>query len=249
MVGTDLFRPRDVTQITVDADPAAALRSIQDVTDPLYRWEELDLATARARLEPALERCEQRRDPNLPEDAVVMLPVARSRMRRLPRVQAGLPEHPRPGPSVVTFDADDRRSAVSAFLSTSAADEAGEVGVVRFWAEVLAGYNTLVEGTPPTQVGPVRLSHIVLGYVPTMIEPSTRACVIGGGRSVLCGPWLAVSAGGWCVVHHLQSLWSGGATGDATGDATGVAGVLLRCHPSGLALRLPWLRLQGGATR
>lgn len=162
LVSTDLFRPRDATQITIEKDPADAASSIQDGTDPLYRWEGLDLAAARARLEPALTRCDQVRHPDLPVDSLAFLPVARSRVRRLPRAQASTPE--------VAFDAGDRRSAVSAFLSTPAAREAGDSGVVRFWAETLAGYSSLVAGTPPTRVGPLRLSHIVLGYVPTMIE-------------------------------------------------------------------------------
>jgi hypothetical protein len=162
LVRTDLFRPPAAAHITIDDNPSTVTDSMQDDSDPLSRWEDLDLATARARLEPALARCDSGRRPTLSEESLACLPVARARMRRLPRPQAGEPE--------VAFGADDRQSAVTAFLSTPAAQDAGGSGIVRFWAEVLAGYSSLVPGTPPTRVGPLRLSHILLGYVPTMME-------------------------------------------------------------------------------
>ncbi len=162
LVRTDLFRPPAAIQITIADNAAAVTASMQDNTDPLSRWEDLDLATARARLEPALTRCDRGRHPNLPKDSLARLPVARARMRRLPRTPAGAPE--------VAFDADDRQSAVTAFLSSPAAQDAGDPAILRFWAEVLTGYSSLVPGTPPTRVGPIRLSHVLLGYVPTMVE-------------------------------------------------------------------------------
>ena len=39
---------------------------------PLSRWEDLDLATARARLEPALARCDRGRHPSLPEESLAV---------------------------------------------------------------------------------------------------------------------------------------------------------------------------------
>jgi hypothetical protein len=99
LVRTDLFRPPAAIQITIADNAAAVTASMQDNTDPLSRWEDLDLATARARLEPALTRCDRGRHPNLPKDSLARLPVARARMRRLPRTPAGAPE--------VAFLADD----------------------------------------------------------------------------------------------------------------------------------------------
>jgi hypothetical protein len=166
LVRTDLFRPPAATRITVDDDAEAVIASLRDGTDPLSRWEDLDLVAARARLEPALARCDRGRMPDLTADSLARLPVARARMRRLPKPPAGAPEV---APEAA-FDADDRRSAVSAFLASLAALDAADPAIVRFWAELLAGYSSQVPGTPPTRVGPLRLWHILLGYVPTMVE-------------------------------------------------------------------------------
>ncbi len=162
LVRTDLCRPPVATKIVIDDDPTDLPGLLQDERDPLSRWEVLDLAAARARLEPALTRCDRGRHPTLPEESLACLPVARARLRRLPRPQPTAPE--------ARFGAADREAAVTAFISDPAAQDAGDAHVVRFWAEVLAGYGGLVPGTPPTLVGPIRLSHVLLSYVPTMFE-------------------------------------------------------------------------------
>ncbi|HEY6796009.1 MAG TPA: hypothetical protein VI248_15140, partial [Kineosporiaceae bacterium] len=131
LVRTDQFRPPAATQITIDDDVDAVTASLRDSTDPLSRWEDLDLAAARARLEPALARGDRGRHPSLPADSLARLPVARTRMRRLPRTPAVAPD--------VAFDADDRRSAVTAFLSSPATQDATDPATVQFWAEVLTG--------------------------------------------------------------------------------------------------------------
>jgi hypothetical protein len=95
------------------------------------------------------------------------LPLARARLRRLPRPQDAATPDTRDDPA-------GRQAAVTAFLSEIEADPAASDGpqpdVVRFWAEVLAGYAGVVPGTSPTLVGPLRLAHIMLGYVPSMFE-------------------------------------------------------------------------------
>ena len=46
----------------------------------------------------------------------------------------------------------------------------------RFWAEVLTGYSSHVPGEPPGQVGPRKLTHILLGNVPSIftLTPAQR---------------------------------------------------------------------------
>jgi hypothetical protein len=140
------------------ADDIPTLRSNFDASDdPLLRTEPLDLADARARLEPALTRDHPEQYAELTESALAGLAIARARLRRLP---AG----GRPAPAA--YDAADRAAAVAEFLATPQAADAGDEKVARFWAEVLTGYSAYLPGDPPARVGPLKLSQMLLAYVP-----------------------------------------------------------------------------------
>ncbi len=127
--------------------------------DPFDRVEEISLAQARRHLETPLARCDQEGDPGLSVDTFAYLPVARSRVRRLP-AEGAEPER--------VFTAADRAAAVDEFLASPLAAEAvaADEAATRFWAEVLTGYSSRIPGEPPAQVGPRKVARILLGHVP-----------------------------------------------------------------------------------
>jgi hypothetical protein len=136
------------------------LRSILDSDDdPLIRVAPIGLAEARSRMEAALAR-----DPHeeeygeLSEATVVSLPIARARLRRLPVEDR---------PAARSYDAEDRAAAVAEFLASPHAADAGDEKIVRFWAEVLAGYSAYIPGDPPGRIGSLKLSQLLRLYVPT----------------------------------------------------------------------------------
>jgi hypothetical protein len=95
----------------------------------------------------------------LSPSSIAYLPVARSRVRRLPEDGA----EPR-----TAYTAADRAEAVEEFMKSPQAAEAvaADEESTRFWAEVLTGYSGRIPGEPPDQVGPRKLAHILLGHVP-----------------------------------------------------------------------------------
>jgi len=126
---------------------------------PFERVEEIGLAEARRRLEAPLARCDEEADPGLSVDTLAHLPVARSRVRRLP-AEGGEP--------VPAFTAADRAAAVDDFLKSPLAGDvvATDEDATRFWAEVLTGYSSRLPGEAPGQVGPRKMAHLLLGHVP-----------------------------------------------------------------------------------
>src|SRR5664280_1396997 len=122
---------------------------------------------------------------------MAFLPVARSRLRRLPRPQPAGPQ--------ARFEAADRQAAVAGFLADPAARDAGSADPVRFWAEALSGYGALVPEAPPTQVGPIRLAHVLLGYIPTMFELTEQQ---RAGMSAGVTAWVRWAA----VQNHLDEV-------------------------------------------
>jgi hypothetical protein len=120
-------------------------------------------------MEEPLARCEQESDPGLSADTVAYLPIARTRVRRLPVRAAYVPPD---------FTAADRAAAVDDFMKSPLAAEAvaADEESTRFWAEVLTGYSSRISGEPPTEVGPRKLVHILLGHVITFftLSPAQR---------------------------------------------------------------------------
>jgi hypothetical protein len=144
--------------VGVAADAASLVEAISRDDEPFDRTEEIDLAEARRRLEVPLARCDEDPDPGLSVDTLAYLPVARSRVRRLPAEAE----------AIGVFTADDRAAAVDDFLKSPQAAEAlaADEDATRFWAQVLTGYSSRIPGEPPAQIGPRKLAHLLLGHVP-----------------------------------------------------------------------------------
>lgn len=165
VVQIDRCRPPTALRVAVmpDVDRLRAVLATPD--DPLLRTEPVGLAAARARVEPVLAQGH----PGDLEDvfaeldtgSLFSLPVVRARLRRLPPPEASPDTAGPPG-----FGSADRAAAVSEFLASQPAAGAGEETVVRFWAELFTGYSGAVPGDPPARIGPLKLPHLLLSYVP-----------------------------------------------------------------------------------
>jgi hypothetical protein len=166
----DLTRAPIATAIGVASNPAGLIEAINRVGDDEFdRVEQIDLVEARRRMEEPLARCEEESDPGLSADTVAYLPIARTRIRRLPAEAFYVPPD---------FTAADRAAAVDDFMKSplAAGAVAADEESTRFWAEVLTGYSSRISGEPPTQVGPRKLVHILLGHVVTgfTLSPAQR---------------------------------------------------------------------------
>lgn len=155
LVGVDLAGLPSVSVAGVSPDAAGLLKMVQDAVEPHERFEEITLADARRRIEGPLAHAGE--DPGIELDlaALMHVPVARSRVRRLP---------PGDAEPVTDYTAADRAAAVSEFLDSSWAAAAGEPTVARFWAEVLTGYSSRVAGEPPALFGPHKLAGMLLRH-------------------------------------------------------------------------------------
>jgi hypothetical protein len=155
--------------VGVAADAASLIEAMRREDDPFDRTERIGLAEARRRLETPLARGDEEAGPNLSVDTLAYLPVARSRVRRLPAEGAE---------PVPVLGAADRAAAVDDFLKSPLAAEAvaADEDATRFWAEVLTGYCSRIPGEPPGQVGPRKIAHLLLGYVPNTfsLSPAQR---------------------------------------------------------------------------
>jgi len=151
--------------VGVAADAASLIEAIGRDDEPFDRTEPIGLAEARRRLEVPLARCDEEPDPGLSVDTLAYLPVARSRVRRLPAEGAS---------PVPVFSAADRAAAVDDFLKSALATQAvaDDEDATRFWAEVLTGYSSRIPGEPPGQVGPRKIAHLLLGHVPNTFSLS-----------------------------------------------------------------------------
>jgi hypothetical protein len=148
-----------VVAIGVAGDGPAMIEAIKGEDDPFDHVEEIGLAEARRRLEAPLARCDEEADPNMTVDTLAYLPVARSRVRRLPADGAE---------AVPVFTPADRAAVVDEFLKSPLAAEAvaADEDATRFWAEVLTGYSSRIPGERPAQVGPRKIGYLLLGHVP-----------------------------------------------------------------------------------
>ncbi len=146
------------TAIGVATNAENLIEAVRRDDDEFDQAEQIPLAEARRRMEEPLARCEEQADPGLSTDTVAYLPVARTRVRRLPAEEG----YQRP-----EFTAADRAAAVDDFLKSplAAGAVAADEDATRFWAEVLTGYSSRIPGEPPTLVGPRKLAHILLGHV------------------------------------------------------------------------------------
>jgi hypothetical protein len=159
VVQVDLAGIPVATAVGMSSNAARLIETISGHLDEFDRSEQIPLAEAGRRLLGPLDRTDRDPDLDLSTASVAYLPVARSRVRRLPPGDADT----RP-----VFTAADRAAAVDEFLKSPLAAEAvaADEESTRFWAEVLTGYSGRVPGEPPAQVGPRKLAHILLGHVP-----------------------------------------------------------------------------------
>jgi len=161
VVQIDLVSAPTVVTIAV-ADDMDKLREVISNPDGEFgRAEEISLAQARARSEPALTRSAVTPASRMGRTVLAYLPVTRSRIRRLPLVEEGA------AAAKPVTDAE-RSAAVADFMSSSEAAEAvaADADSTRFWAQVLTGYSSRVPGEPPAQAGPRKLAFILLSHVP-----------------------------------------------------------------------------------
>jgi hypothetical protein len=144
----------------------AVLRASADGAGGQLVMEEITLAQAAARLAGPVRRPHRQARP---ED-LVFLPIVRGRVERLPEPDPAREDR---------YTRVDRAAAVEAFLTetTRTSDVDGEV--LRFWAEVLAGYTATngsspARGSSPTRVGPAWLGYLLGEHVPRTFELTTE---------------------------------------------------------------------------
>jgi hypothetical protein len=156
LVATDLAELPTVGMIAIGEDADGMLKTLQDRAEPLRRFEEITLAEARRRVEAPLARAGDDPDYDLDESTILFLPLARSRIRRLPAGDQG---------QGVAYTAADRAGAVEEFLRSPEAGDAGDPDTARFWASVLTGYSSRLPDEPPAQIGPHKLAAMLLVHV------------------------------------------------------------------------------------
>ena len=163
VVQVDLTGIPVATAAGVAPDPAGLIEAINRSTDEFESQEQISLTEARRRMEDPVARCEE--DPELAIETVIHLPLVRARIRRLPGAEFD------PGPQ---FSAKDRAVAVDDFMKSPLAADAvaADEESTRFWAQVLTGYSSRIDGEAPAQVGPRKLAHLLLGHVATTFDLS-----------------------------------------------------------------------------
>ena len=178
VVQVDLTGIPVATAIGVSSNAGRLIEAITGDNEEFDRAEQIPLAEARRRLSGPLDRTDYDPNPELSADTLAYLPIARTRVRRLPADAEDSGDSGDSGSRPV-FTAADRAAAVDEFMKSPLAAEAvaADEESTRFWAEVLTGYSGRVPGEPPGQVGPRKLAHILLGHVPNtfVLSPAQRS--------------------------------------------------------------------------
>lgn len=164
LVGIDLAELPTVGVVAMGDDPDRMLQVLQDEAEPHERFTEITLAEARRRIGGPLSRVGADSDFELDDSSLLFVPLARSRVRRLPSDDPA---------QAVVYTAADRAAAVAEFLGSPEAGDAGDPDVVRFWATVLTGYGSRVPDEPPARVGPRRLAAMLLVHVASTFTLTT----------------------------------------------------------------------------
>jgi hypothetical protein len=168
VVQVDLTGIPMATAVGVATNAETLIAAMSGQEDEFDRSEQISLVEARRRMEDPLARAERDPDPALTTETVAYMPLARTRIRRLPA-------EGEPGP---VFTAADRAAAVDEFMKSPLAADAvaADEEATRFWAEVLTGYSSRIPGEAPGQVGPRKLAHILLGHVTNsfVLSPAQR---------------------------------------------------------------------------
>ena len=176
VVQVDLTGIPIATAIGVSSNAARLIEAINGDNEEFDRSEQISLVEARRRLLGPLDRIDYDPNQDLSADTLAYLPIARTRVRRLP---AGDGDDSGDAGSAPVYTAADRAAAVDEFMKSPLAAEAvaADEESTRFWAEVLTGYSGRIPGEAPTQVGPRKLAHILLGHVPNtfVLSPAQRS--------------------------------------------------------------------------
>ena len=181
VVQVDLTGIPVATAIGVSSNAARLIEAITGDNEEFDRAEQIPLAEARRRLSGPLDRTDYDPNPDRSADTLAYLPIARTRVRRLPADAGDAGDIGDSGYSGArpVFNAADRAAAVDEFMKSPLAAEAvaTDEESTRFWAEVLTGYSGRVPGEPPGRVGPRKLAHILLGHVPNtfVLSPAQRS--------------------------------------------------------------------------
>ena len=183
LVGIDLVELPLAIMIVVAEDADAVIKTLRDNAEPWERFEPITAGEARRRLEPAFARADE--EPAFDRESALFVPLARSRLRRLPSDDPG---------QAVVYTAADRAAAVDEFLRSADGADAGDPETVRFWAQVLTGYSSRVPGEPPAEVGPARLSAMLLLHVPSTF---TLSAELRDGLRPAVTAWVR-----WAAVHQ-----------------------------------------------
>jgi hypothetical protein len=146
--------PRVRRLALVDGEPPAD-------DGPFSDTEEISLADARAHLEPALRVTES--DGFLGPDDAALMPIAKSRLRRLP---TGGTTGGTTGER--SYTSEDRAALVREFLASPQAAEAvaADEDATRYWAEIATAWSSRIPGHPPLQAGPGTLHALLDDYAP-----------------------------------------------------------------------------------
>jgi hypothetical protein len=156
LVSLDLAELPTAVSVSLTQDVPGLLKFFEDDDEFIERLEPVALSEARRRVEVPLAQAGQDPDYDIETSTLLALPLARSRVRRLPA--------PEPG-AAVTYTAADRAAAVEEFLGGPEAADAGDPEVARFWGQVLAGYSSRVPDEAPAQAGRHKLSAALLVHV------------------------------------------------------------------------------------
>jgi hypothetical protein len=164
LISLDLAELPAIVSVSIITDVPRLLRFFEGGDNLIERLEPIPLSAARQRVEVPLAQAGQDPDVELEDSTLLALPLARSRIRRLPT----------PEPSTaVRYTSADRAVAVEDFLRSPEAADAGDPEVARFWAQALTGYSSRVADEPPAQAGRHKLSAALLVYVPSTFTLSS----------------------------------------------------------------------------
>ena len=182
LVAVTLAVSPSVSIVGVSSDAADLLKSVQEAIEPYERFDEIPLDDARRRIEGPLTQAGDNPYVEMDFTEIMHVPLARSRVRRLP---SGTAE------PVTAYTAVDRAAAVDDFLRSPWAADAGDPAVARFWAEALTGYSGRKPGEEPGLVGPFRLGAMLLGHVANTftLTPAQR-----GGLETAVTAWVRWAA-------------------------------------------------------
>jgi hypothetical protein len=168
--------------IVVSENADGLIKTLRDNAEPWQRFEQITVGEARRRIEPALTRADEGPGFGRGDDpSAVFLPLAKSRLRRLPSDDSGK-----------VYTAADRAAAVDEFLRSADGADAGDPETARFWAQVLTGYSSRVAGEPPAEVGPTRFSAMLLMHVPSTF---TLSAGLRDGLGQAVTAWVRWAAG------------------------------------------------------